>query len=271
MGGRFAGEVPGIELSNAASMSSRSNADARHDPVVGVDLDDAEDLGVERRGPLVAAREAVTTEDEALAAGRNDGRRDVRDPEVGDRPHVYDLGIPTVSDPRAHHATTIVTAIVVGQDLRHRVPVARREVHVESLVHLACCVFQPRRRPAELFESRERGVDVCLVEQFERLIRSPSTVERSIIRHSASKPCLRNPVCHLGDDRSEVAQTMHSLDVALMSGPIVPRGADVCGHVTGREGYRSPVVDVHPVRRQLRELVPVECGEARAMTDHVCA
>ena len=34
-----------------------------------------EHLGVERLGPLVAAREADTPEDEALPAGRNDDRR----------------------------------------------------------------------------------------------------------------------------------------------------------------------------------------------------
>ncbi len=114
--------------------------------------------------PLIAARVAVTREDEALAAGRNDGRGDVRDPDVGDRPHVRDLGVSTVSDSRVHHATTIVAAIIVGQDLRHRVPVAGREVRLEALVHLACRVFQPRRRTTELVEPRERGVEVFLVE-----------------------------------------------------------------------------------------------------------
>ena len=54
-------------------MSSRSNVTTCHDPVVGVDLDDAEHLGVERLGPLVSAREADTTEGEALPAGRDDG------------------------------------------------------------------------------------------------------------------------------------------------------------------------------------------------------
>ena len=97
-------------------MSSGSNATTRRDPLVGVDLDDAEHLGVERLGPLVAAREAVTTEDEALPAGRNDGRRlAFVDPDVGDGPHVRDFGIPTVSDPRAHHPTAIVVDDVVGQ------------------------------------------------------------------------------------------------------------------------------------------------------------
>ena len=58
-------------------MSSRSNATRAAIRFVGVDLDDAEQVGVERLGPLVAARERDTTEDEALPAGRNDDRRHV--------------------------------------------------------------------------------------------------------------------------------------------------------------------------------------------------
>ena len=138
----------------------------RRDPVVGVDLDDAEHFVAEGLGPLVAARGAGTSEGEALPAGRNDCRRHVRDPEVGDRPQVGDLGISTVSDARVHHPTAIVGANVVGQYLGHGVPVAGREVRPEALEHSACRVFQPRRWSAELVEASERGVDVCLVEQF---------------------------------------------------------------------------------------------------------
>ncbi len=71
-----------------------------------------------------------------------------------------DHGIPTVSDPGVHDPTTIVGGNVVGQHLGHRVPVAGREVRQEALVHSACRVFQPRRRPAELVEAGERGVEV---------------------------------------------------------------------------------------------------------------
>ncbi len=78
VGGRFAREVPSVELREGGVDVVEVERDACRDPLVGVDLDDAERLGVERLGSLVAAREATTTEDEALAAGRNDGRRDVR-------------------------------------------------------------------------------------------------------------------------------------------------------------------------------------------------
>ena len=69
-----------------------------------------------------------------------------------------------MSDSRAHHPTAIVTGNVVGQYLRHGVPVAGREVRQEALAQLACRVFQPWDRSAELVEPRDRGVYVCLVE-----------------------------------------------------------------------------------------------------------
>ena len=74
VGGRFAGEVSGVEFGEGGVDVVEVERDARRDPLVGVDLDDAEHLGVERLGPLVSAREARTTEHEALAAGRDDGR-----------------------------------------------------------------------------------------------------------------------------------------------------------------------------------------------------
>ena len=137
------------------------------------------------------------TEGEALAAGRDDGRRHVRDPDVGDRPHVRDLDISTVSDARVHDPTAIVSGNVVGQYLRHGVPVAGREVRPEALGYSACRVFQPRRRRTEFVEARERGVEVGLVEHlaavdqvaFDRQIgRSPATRRRSPLARSRSPP-----------------------------------------------------------------------------------
>ena len=73
---------------------------------------------------------------------------------------------------------------------------------------------------------------------------------------------LRGPIRHLGDDRSEVAQPMHSLDVDADVGREVPPGTDVRDQLAGRERMRPPVVDVHPVRRRRGEFVPVERGVA---------
>ena len=96
----------------------------------------------------------------------------------------------------------------------------------------------------------------------QRLTRSPSTVRSSIDPPLGVEALLRGPMRRLGDDRSEVAQPMHSLDVDTEVRREVPRGTDVCGHVTGRERDPAPVVDVHPVRRRRGKLVPVERGVA---------
>ena len=95
--GRFAGEVPGVEFGEGSVDVVGVESDARHDPLVGVDLDDAENLGVERLGPLVSADKAVTTQGESFAAGRNDVRRHFSYAEIGDRPQACDLVIPTAS------------------------------------------------------------------------------------------------------------------------------------------------------------------------------
>ena len=54
VGGRFAGEVPGVELLEGGVDVVEVEHDARRDPVVGVDLDDAEHLDGET--PRVADR-----------------------------------------------------------------------------------------------------------------------------------------------------------------------------------------------------------------------
>ena len=118
----------------------------------------------------------------------------VCDTELGDGSHVRDLGIPTVSDAGVHDPAAIVSGKVVGQHLRHGVPVAGREVRPEALVHSACRVFQPRRRPAELVEACERGVEVGLVENFAAA--DQVAVDRQnidVVRHSASKPSCEVP------------------------------------------------------------------------------
>ncbi len=51
VGGRFAGEVPGVELLEGGVDVVEIEHDDRRHPLVGVDLDNAERLGVERFGP----------------------------------------------------------------------------------------------------------------------------------------------------------------------------------------------------------------------------
>ena len=144
-------------------------------------------------GPCSPPEIAGTSEDEALPAGRNDGRRHVRGPEVGDRPHVCDLGISTVSDSGAHHPTAIVAGNVVGQYLRHGGPVAGREVRQERsftwLAAFSSC-GAGRLSSSNLASAASRSASS---NSSQRLIRSPSTVKRLISRHSASKPSCEVP------------------------------------------------------------------------------
>ena len=53
--GRFAGEVPGVKFLEGGVDVVEVEHDARRDPLVGVDLDDAEHLGAELIGLLIAA------------------------------------------------------------------------------------------------------------------------------------------------------------------------------------------------------------------------
>ncbi len=105
-------------------------------------------------------------EDEALPTGCDDDSREVGDPDVGGRPQVCDLGIPTVLDPCVHDPPAIVDRDVVGQYLRESVPVARCEVRHVALGHLACRVCDPPRRRLQLLEAGECGVEVINLVQF---------------------------------------------------------------------------------------------------------
>ena len=73
VGGGFAGEVSSVELRDGGVEVVEVEHDVRRDPLVGVDLDDAEEFVVESpRDRWSAARVAGTDEGEALPAGRND-------------------------------------------------------------------------------------------------------------------------------------------------------------------------------------------------------
>ena len=63
-----------------------------------------------------------------------------------------------------HRPSTIVIGNVVGHDLGNGIPVAGREGCLEAFDYSGRCVFQPRRRPTEFIESRERRVEVLLIE-----------------------------------------------------------------------------------------------------------
>src|SRR6516165_1594037 len=144
---RFAGEVSGIELVKSG-FEVGVKRDTRDDPAVSVELNEIEYLGVERLAALTAARVAGAHEGEALAAGRDNRRRHVRDPQVRHRARILDRSIPTASDPRVHGPTAIVTENVGVEHLGYRVPVAGYKARLQTLVGSACRVLQPRCRSA---------------------------------------------------------------------------------------------------------------------------
>ena len=53
----------------------------------------------------------------------------------------------------------------------------------------------------------------------------------------------------MGEDRSEVGEPMHSLDVDADCLLKIPPGTDVCVRSPASNAFHAPVVDVDPVRR----------------------
>ena len=113
---------------------------------------------------LIASGKEGTVKGNALSAGRNIGRCYVPGPDLCPGPDVGDVGLPSASDAGAHYPTAIVSQDVFGQYLGQAIPVARRKTPSETFRRLACRVFEPRCRPAELIEPRDRVVEVWLVE-----------------------------------------------------------------------------------------------------------
>ena len=109
-----------------------------------------------------------------------------------------------MQDPGVHDPTPIVDGKALGQHLGHCVPVAGGEARLKALIHSACRVFQPRCRPAELVEPRERGVEVCLVEELAAADHIAFDRQEVDFPPLGVEALLRDPMRHMGDDRSEV-------------------------------------------------------------------
>ena len=104
------------------------------DPLVGVDLDEANTSVWNAPGPWSLPKKWVRMRTRRSPAGRNDGRRNVRDPELGDCSHVRDTASRPCWIPASTTPTAIVAADVIGQHLRHGVPVACPQVHRKAFV-----------------------------------------------------------------------------------------------------------------------------------------
>src|ERR1700733_7477483 len=123
MSSRFACEVSGVEFLEGGVDVVEVERDGGDDPLMGVDLEDAEHLCAKSIRPLMTIQKPHTEKDQAVPAGCHVRPRHICDKQVGDRSHVRDLGLPTDPDSRAHYPTAIVTEEVVGDYVRHGVPV----------------------------------------------------------------------------------------------------------------------------------------------------
>ncbi len=93
----------------------------------------------------------------------------------------------------------------VREHLRDCSPIADLEARLEALVHPACRVFQPPRRRVQLIEAGDRGVEVCLVEDFAAV--DQVAFDRQHVDPSpfGVEALLGVPMRRIGEDCSEVA------------------------------------------------------------------
>ncbi len=141
-------------------MSSRFEDDGGGQPVVGVDLDDAEHLSGDLTRCRAARRGTNANECKTLLAGRYDGRRKALESDLGHRSHVRDMGSATAQDIGVDNPTAIVCAAVIGDYLGHRSPLVVREVLPKTLGHLARRVFQSPCLRLQFLKSGERRIEV---------------------------------------------------------------------------------------------------------------
>jgi hypothetical protein len=70
-------------------------------------------------------------------------------------------------------------------------------------------------------------------------------------------------VHRLCDERTALVQAMDGFGMGPGAGCDIPGGLDVRGLLARSEGDRAPAVDVLPIERGRRQLMPVERGVAR--------
>ena len=221
----------------AASRSSGSNPTRAATALVGVDLDDVEHVGVKLLGPLIAARAPDTTERETLPRGSQ-----------------WRMTSQIVT-PRS--ATVRMFAIATSRpcrtpafdtrrrsSLKCRRPKSRPCASQSRAAKYASAIGRLTRLAAfsscgagwlsssNLASAASRSASS---KNSPRLIRSPSTVMISTISPLGVETLLRGPMRHLSEDRSEIVQPMHGLDVDAELRREIPTGTDVCGQVPGRE------------------------------------
>ena len=196
----------------AASKSSRSNTTSRHDPIVGVDLDDVEGFILESPRGHGPTRELVRAQ-----GVRRESRG--RSPWSSRSRHQRSPACLSMSASRPRKTPAFTTRRRSSTErsrplLEHGAQSPAAKYEKTRSMHTRCGVLQPRCRRVQLLEPRDRGVEVCLVEYL-------AAVDHvAFDRQNADHPplgveaLLRGPMRHGSDDRSEVVQPMHSLDGA---------------------------------------------------------
>ena len=112
-------------------------------------------------------------------------------------------------------------------------------MRVEALVYPACRVFQSPRLRVQFVKARERGVEVCLVEDFAAVDQVAVDHQNVDLAPLGFEALVRSPMRRMGDDRSEVAQPMHGLDVDSTSDVRSHQARMYRGQLTWRERVPS--------------------------------
>ncbi len=169
-----------------------------------------------------------------------------------------DLGIPTVSDPGVHHPTTIVDGNVVGQYLRHRRPSRGPRSTSRSARSTWLAAFSSRGAGRLSSSNRASAASRSASSNISSAA-DQVAVDRQKFDHPplGVEALLRGPVRRVGDDRSEVAQPMHGLDVdaeVRRRGPSVAR----------MYAIRSPGANAGPRRWSMLDHSPASWRAVRA-------
>src|ERR1700730_6997334 len=114
IGSCFAGEGPSVEVFKGGVHVVRVEHDVRREPILGVELGDADHFDAEIPLLPVAVWGRYAGQGEAVPADRNDARRYVCQ-SLSQSPKIRDHDIAPFPDTDVHHATTIADKTVVGQ------------------------------------------------------------------------------------------------------------------------------------------------------------
>ena len=230
------------------------------DPPVGVDLDDVEHLGAERLGRW-SRTEKRTTQREALAAGRNDGRRHVLSPDSAmARKFAIWASRPCRMPPftTRRRSSSRCRRPLSRPSRPSRGP--RSSVHKRSHTWLAAFSSRGAGRlsSSNLASAASRSASS---NSSQRLIRSPSIVRMLDYPPLGFKALWRGPMRRRGDDRADDRSADARRRCGCSeSGVGSTESRMYAVSSPGANRCNTAVVNVDPVRRRRGQIVPVERG-----------